>query len=387
MRYRNRIAYGYIAVFCGFIFLLCIGINVYNANANNINKFVASIVDSSTVVQWEDKYKKLFIRYKLLESNLEESKLELERLNNEVAEAQKLCDELSTKLATATEDLEECERDLANAIIACDDLRAARDAFSRGTDIVSRQYENLVATLEGTVIIHSRDTMTISGVLNSSADNPITLNEKDLEGVTAIPDYAFSGCKGLLNVVLPDSVTSIGAYAFYNCSSLINCSIPASVTSIGYQAFSACTSLKAIIIPGNVETIGDHAFLSCSSLESVSISEGVKNIGDEAFYECRSLTSVIIPSTVECMGSAVFEGCSSLKQVYIYAQSIRNDDYYLGSQSSSWFYKCYSGCVVYIPQTVTDPVTAYGNKYWNFCSSGYNGTSYVDVYCAYYATL
>ena len=36
-----------------------------------------------------------------------------------------------------------------------------------------------------------------------------------------LSEGAFSGCKALRSVIIPDSVTSIGDSAFYNCSSLV----------------------------------------------------------------------------------------------------------------------------------------------------------------------
>ena len=58
-------------------------------------------------------------------------------------------------------------------------------------------------------------------------------------GTLTIAD-AFSGCKKLSSVTIPDSVTSIGNQAFFDCRKLISITIPDSVTSIGIQAFSYC---------------------------------------------------------------------------------------------------------------------------------------------------
>ena len=35
--------------------------------------------------------------------------------------------------------------------------------------------------------------------------------------VTRIPGHAFDGCKGLINIIIPNSVISIGDKAFRNC--------------------------------------------------------------------------------------------------------------------------------------------------------------------------
>ena len=84
--------------------------------------------------------------------------------------------------------------------------------------------------------------------------------------VTAIGYEAFSGCKGLTSITIPDSVTYIGESAFSGCTGLTSITIPDSVTSIGSRAFSGCTGLTSITIPDNVTTIGYEAFSGCTNL-------------------------------------------------------------------------------------------------------------------------
>lgn len=61
--------------------------------------------------------------------------------------------------------------------------------------------------------------------------------------VVAIANEAFSGCRDLRKVIIPNSITSIGFASFGNCSSLTRIFIPSSVTSISDGAFIGCSNL------------------------------------------------------------------------------------------------------------------------------------------------
>ena len=126
--------------------------------------------------------------------------------------------------------------------------------------------------------------------------------------VTSIGDDAFSYCKGLTSVTIPNSVTSIGVWAFGGCSGLTSITIPNSVTSIGFGAFADCSGLTSVTIPNSVTSIGDYAFWYCSSLTSVTIPNSVTSIGVWAFGGCSGLTSVTIGSGVTSIGYAAFSG-------------------------------------------------------------------------------
>ena len=70
--------------------------------------------------------------------------------------------------------------------------------------------------------------------------------------------------------------------------------IPDSVICIGFFAFFGCIGLSEVVIPEGV-TIGNDAFGSCTGIRQLTIAEGV-TIGEHAFKWCRSLNEVHIAS-------------------------------------------------------------------------------------------
>ena len=169
--------------------------------------------------------------------------------------------------------------------------------------------------------------------------------------VTAIGYEAFSGCKGLTSITIPDSVTYIGESAFSGCTGLTSITIPDSVTSIGSRAFSGCTGLTSITIPDNVTTIGYEAFSGCTGLISITIPDSVTSIGGSAFSGCTGLTGITIPDSVTDIGSTAFSGCTGLTSIII-PDSVT----YVSSRA-------FSGCTNL--ETITIPKNA------KFNSSGY----------------
>lgn len=96
------------------------------------------------------------------------------------------------------------------------------------------------------------------------------------DGITSIPDNAFSSCSLYLKrIILPITVTSIGDYAFQNLPALQDIELPDNLTHIGDYAFQNCIALKYLEIPGNLTYLGKGAFYGCSSLSGNSSNTSV----------------------------------------------------------------------------------------------------------------
>ena len=231
------------------------------------------------------------------------------------------------------------------------------------------------------------------------------------EGTRIICDNAFTWCRSLSDIVIPDSVTSIGIGAFGGCASLQYLSIPksviclngnpfynmngkleclspnfiyeddvlfnkdksiiisfrnqsvesyvipSSVTSIGNSAFSCCSSLSKVVIPTSVTSIGHNVFQGCSSLSEIVIPDSVTSIGNSAFSGCSSLSKIVIPTSVTSIGDWIFSGCSSLSEVVIPSS--------VTSIGDSAFYGCDSLSEIVIPSSVT----SIGDSAFSSCRS------------------
>ena len=227
-----------------------------------------------------------------------------------------------------------------------------------------------------------------------------------------IPNSAFSGCKGLTSITIPDSVTSIGSYALYKCSGLKSVTIPNGVISIDEGTFYRCTGLTSITIPDSVTSIGNSAFEGCSGLTSITIPDGVTSIGDYAFSDCSGIESItvssdnakyhsngnclietksktlilgcknsIIPTdgSVTSIGSYAFYNCSGLTSVTISdsVTSIDNSAFYscsgltsitIPDSVTSIGYYAFSGCSGLTSITIPDGVTSIANSVFKGCS-------------------
>ena len=184
----------------------------------------------------------------------------------------------------------------------------------------------------------------IDGVLMSANQNlglQTGSNTLTIPGsVTAIGAGAFSGVKGLKEVIIPgtvqeiradafsynteiekvtiqNGVLSIGNNAFRGCSSLKEITIPDSVTIIGERAFGSCTNLTKVQLSNNLQTLESNIFASCANLSTINIPQNLKEIKEYAFTGCRNLNNITIPAGVTSIDGSAFNVCTSLTNITI----------------------------------------------------------------------
>ena len=127
--------------------------------------------------------------------------------------------------------------------------------------------------------------------------------------------YAFSDCKNITGISLPETITDIFSYAFYGCEKLESINIPSDVTKIGTGTFCACHGLKGIKLPDGLKRIEEEAFLS-SGLETIELPEGVEFIGRRAFGNLNiGENTLTLPKSAEIRDEA-FSG-TGVKKVIV----------------------------------------------------------------------
>ncbi len=179
--------------------------------------------------------------------------------------------------------------------------------------------------------------------------------------VVSIENGAFSNCKTLEKLTMPNSIMSIGNEVFSGCTKLNTINISSSVKVLSYGLFDGCTQLSKINIPSSVNELKSRVFYNCSSLNNIKIpssvicirdlvffgtkeytnqsngivyidswavgykgeirnldiKNGIRGIADNSFWALEGVTSAYIPNSVRVIGKSAFEECYDLEFVNI----------------------------------------------------------------------
>ncbi len=220
-------------------------------------------------------------------------------------------------------------------------------AFSECTSLESLTFPNSLTAIRGcpytscgafagcsslTSVTFGSGLTTISdGNGNTRTDTPDSLahtgafgNCINLETVTFGPNlitvghHAFSECRSLKSLILPDSNVTIGRNAFYNNIRLTQVSFGANLQQVDYCAFMGCVSLNSVSFsPATTPllTIKSNAFKGCIQLASLTLSNAMPTIESGAFNGCTMLRRITIPSLMSTIQSGVFSSMRNLKEV------------------------------------------------------------------------
>ena len=130
--------------------------------------------------------------------------------------------------------------------------------------------------------------------------------------ITSIGRWTFDNCPA--EVSIPSTVTTLASYA-YGQSGIVTAIIPDGVTELPDTAFSHAEQLTTVVIGNGVTLIGDDCFSNCVKLSSVTFGTGALTINNYAFDKCTSLTSITLPAELVRLKGWIFRGCTNLTTI------------------------------------------------------------------------
>lgn len=167
--------------------------------------------------------------------------------------------------------------------------------------------------------------------------------------VTSIGKWAF-GCDNdnptLQSVIIEANITEIPVCCFYLQTKLTSLSLPEGITAIGDDAFCGC-KISSLTLPSSLKTIGARAF-SNNGITQLTIPNKVESIGNAAFAH-NSIDNIDFPSTLVSLHATAFKW-ESMNEVICRALSVpqtpQTDEF-----NNSWrpFYHINENCVLKVP--------------------------------------
>lgn len=167
--------------------------------------------------------------------------------------------------------------------------------------------------------------------------------------VTSIGKWAF-GCDNdnptLQSVIIEANITEIPVCCFYLQTKLTSLSLPEGITAIRDDAFCGC-KISSLTLPSSLKTIGARAF-SNNGITQLTIPNKVESIGNAAFAH-NSIDNIDFPATLVSLHATAFKW-ESMNEVICRALSVpqtpQTDEF-----NNSWrpFYQINENCVLKVP--------------------------------------
>lgn len=124
------------------------------------------------------------------------------------------------------------------------------------------------------------------------------------KSIKAILGKAFSGCKILKHIDLPETLEYLGDWCFAE-SSIAEISFPNSLKTIPSCCCYRCSELERINFGNQVEQIKYGAFENCPKLRNISLPDTLLDVGAEVFRG-TAVTKVFFPSSVKKVSNEAF---------------------------------------------------------------------------------
>lgn len=167
--------------------------------------------------------------------------------------------------------------------------------------------------------------------------------------VTSIGEWAF-GCDNdnptLQSVIIEADITEIPNCCFYLQTKLTSLSLPEGITAIGDDAFCGC-KISSLTLPSSLKTIGARAF-SNNGITQLTIPNKVESIGNAAFAH-NSIDNIDLPATLVSLHATAFKW-ESMNEVICRALSVPQTPQ-TDELNNSWrpFYHINENCVLKVP--------------------------------------
>ncbi|MDE5882587.1 MAG: leucine-rich repeat protein, partial [Muribaculaceae bacterium] len=132
------------------------------------------------------------------------------------------------------------------------------------------------------------------------------------------------------------------------------------VTEIAHDAFSNCRDMAQISLPNSIRILGAGSFWGCPGLSEIVLNEGLAEIERFSFTDCGNLKNIVLPSTLETMGVEVFAGVAPdrIQCKALVPPAVDRDLFDVSSISS-----VYSECALIVPESSVDAYRE--SEYWN----------------------
>lgn len=167
--------------------------------------------------------------------------------------------------------------------------------------------------------------------------------------VTSIGEWAF-GCDNdnptLQSVIIEADITEIPQCCFYLQTKLASLSLPEGITAIGDDAFCGC-KISSLTLPSSLKTIGARAF-SNNGITQLTLPNKVESIGNAAFAH-NSIDNIDLPATLVSLHATAFKW-ESMNEVICRAPSVPQTPQ-TDECNNSWrpFYQINENCVLKVP--------------------------------------